>query len=72
MQRGKSVQPESASGPAEEPTRIRVEDPVCGMPIDPSEAAGSARPGERTVYFCSDHCRQIFADDPGRYLLGSA
>lgn len=72
MQRWKSVQPENASGPAEEPTRIRVEDPVCGMPIDPSEAAGSASAGEHTVYFCSNHCRRIFANDPGRYAEGSS
>lgn len=68
MQRRGVVQPDRISGPDEEPRGIRVEDPVCGMPIDPSEAAGSASAGERTVYFCSDHCRQIFADDPDRYL----
>lgn len=68
MQRRDLVQPDGVSGPVQETDRIRVEDPVCGMPIDPSEAAGSARDGDRTVYFCSDHCRQIFADDPDRYL----
>lgn len=67
MQRGKAGQPESASGAAGEQAGLRVQDPVCGMPLDPSEAAGTARTGERTVYFCSDHCRQIFAGDPGRY-----
>lgn len=68
MQRRGLVRPDMVSSSAEEPTGVRVEDPVCGMPVDPAESAGSARTKNGTVYFCSDHCRQICADDPRRYL----
>lgn len=28
-------------------------DPVCGMTVDPSTAAGTSRVGDPTYYFCS-------------------
>ncbi len=34
-------------------------DPVCGMRVDRARAV-SLRDGERTVYFCSEHCRRSF------------
>jgi Cu+-exporting ATPase len=42
-------------------------DPICGMTVDPSDAAGSAGYGGRTYYFCSDHCLETFQADPARY-----
>jgi uncharacterized membrane protein YraQ (UPF0718 family) len=41
-------------------------DPVCGMKVDRHRAVLSEATG-RTVYFCSEHCRQAFEADPGRY-----
>jgi Cu+-exporting ATPase len=35
-------------------------DPVCGMTVDPANAAGWSRRGDRTFYFCSASCKQKF------------
>ena len=37
-----------------------VQDPVCGMEIDPTQAAGQASYQGRTFYFCSEECMQKF------------
>ncbi|HEX8407552.1 MAG TPA: heavy metal translocating P-type ATPase [Thermoanaerobaculia bacterium] len=42
-------------------------DPVCGMTVDPANAAGSSRAGDRTFYFCSISCKQKFNADPAAY-----
>jgi YHS domain-containing protein len=46
----------------------RVKDPVCGMMIEPSEAAASYDYQGETYYFCSADERETFAADPSRYL----
>jgi YHS domain-containing protein len=40
-------------------------DPVCGMKA--TTGISSAYQG-KTYYFCSDHCRQQFDDDPQAYV----
>ncbi len=45
-------------------------DPVCGMEVEPKEAAGRHDHGERTYYFCAAPCLEKFRADPGRYLGG--
>ena len=47
-------------------------DPVCGMTIDPSLAAGQAEYGGRTYYFCSEHCLHRFNADPAAYAMPAA
>ncbi len=47
-----------------------VIDPVCGMKVDPSRAAGSVTHEGRTYYFCSKGCVAKFAADPQKYLSG--
>ena len=47
-------------------------DPVCGMSVDPSHAAGSAVHEGRAYYFCSNSCRQKFQADPTRFLTPHA
>jgi Cu+-exporting ATPase len=42
-----------------------VEDPVCGMEIDPA-AAGEEYQGT-TYYFCSEACHQRFMAAPEQY-----
>lgn len=47
----------------------RVQDPVCGMMVDP----GSARGGSysylgTTHYFCNPKCKEKFQANPGKYL----
>jgi YHS domain-containing protein len=52
-----SAQPQhdAAAGPA---------DPVCGMAVDPAQAAASATYAGRTYFFCAHGCRDQFAADP--------
>jgi YHS domain-containing protein len=49
-----------------------VVDPVCGMTVDPAAAAASVELAGERVYFCSDHCRQRFVDNPTAYRRTSA
>ena len=44
-----------------------VKDPVCGMWIEVSDAAGSTTYESQAVYFCSDQCRRDFESNPARY-----
>src|SRR5215470_10259755 len=43
-------------------------DPVCGMSIDRSTAAGKFEHEGADYYFCSKHCLQRFKTDPAAYL----
>ncbi len=43
-------------------------DPVCGMSVDPATAATSIEHEGHLYYFCSQHCAQAFAADPGAYV----
>jgi len=52
---------------AQQPAQTDV-DPVCGMSVDRSHAAGSHSHGGKTYHFCSTHCLEKFRADPGRYL----
>jgi Cu+-exporting ATPase len=46
---------------------MTVHDPVCGMEIDPSNAAASEEYEGQTYYFCSQSCHEKFLADPGQY-----
>ena len=43
-------------------------DPVCGMTVDPENAAGSVEYKGTTYYFCSTHCVHRFQKDPESFL----
>ena len=45
-----------------------AKDPVCGMEVDPQQAAGTSEYQGRTYYFCSSGCKQRFDQDPQRYV----
>jgi len=45
-----------------------VKDPVCGMQVDPTQAAGQAEYKGRTYYFCEDVCLQKFEARPELYV----
>jgi Cu+-exporting ATPase len=46
-----------------------VKDPVCGMDVEPAEAAGGHAEYRGTTYwFCNPVCREKFVADPARYL----
>jgi Cu+-exporting ATPase len=42
-------------------------DPVCGMQVDPSGAAGSSQHAGKTYYFCSPGCKAKFDKDPNKF-----
>ncbi|MBV9292861.1 MAG: permease [Frankiales bacterium] len=41
-------------------------DPVCGMQVERAHAASTTYDGA-AVFFCSDHCRERFLDQPDRF-----
>jgi Cu+-exporting ATPase len=43
-------------------------DPVCGMTVDPNNAAGSFEYQGKTYYFCSTHCVHRFRKNPESFL----
>jgi Cu(I)/Ag(I) efflux system membrane fusion protein len=44
-----------------------IQDPVCGMEVDPAKAAGSSEYNGKTYYFCSKTCKEKFDKDPKKY-----
>jgi P-type Cu+ transporter len=46
----------------------KARDPVCGMMVDPREAAGSVVYQGQTYHFCSKGCAARFQGDPEKYL----
>lgn len=49
---------------------VEARDPVCGMTVNPQKAAATYDYEGTTYYFCCQHCRAKFADDPGAYVSG--
>lgn len=45
-----------------------VKDPVCGMNVEPSKAAGSVEYQGKKYFFCSKSCAERFSADPEKYL----
>ena len=43
-------------------------DPVCGMDVDPAQAAGSVEYKGETYYFCAPGCKLAFEKEPEKYL----
>ncbi len=43
-------------------------DPVCGMTVNPSAAAGTHEYNGHSYFFCSTHCLNKFREDPERFL----
>jgi uncharacterized membrane protein YraQ (UPF0718 family)/YHS domain-containing protein len=60
----------SMAHPAHEQPKA-VEDPVCGMTVDPATAAHHSVHGGKTYYFCSAGCKQSFDNDPAKYVGAS-
>ncbi len=48
-----------------------VKDPVCGMAVDPKNAAATAEHGGTTYYFCSASCHDKFEQTPAHYTGSS-
>jgi P-type Cu+ transporter len=45
-----------------------AKDPVCGMDVDPGQAAGKSEYRGKTYYFCAEGCKRKFDQNPERYL----
>ncbi len=43
-------------------------DPVCGMDVDPQQAAGTSEYKGKTYYFCAPGCKKSFDKDPEQYV----
>ena len=43
-------------------------DPVCGMRVDPDDAAASAEYDGTTYYFCSQVCHEAFVAEPAAFV----
>jgi P-type Cu+ transporter len=43
-------------------------DPVCGMAVDPADAAGSHEYNGKTYYFCSPSCLERFKAGPAQFV----
>src|SRR5262249_15883361 len=43
-------------------------DPICGMEVEPSKAAGNQVYDGKTYFFCSHDCLAKFKEDPDKFL----
>ena len=48
-----------------------VQDPVCGMTVDPTKAEHRSIHDGETYYFCSAGCKESFDKDPAKYVGGA-
>jgi P-type Cu+ transporter len=46
-------------------------DPICGMEVEPSKAAGKHEYNGQVYYFCSQHCLGKFKENPATYMNAS-
>lgn len=45
-----------------------AKDPVCGMNVDETKAAGTAVYKGKTYYFCSASCKAKFEKEPDKHV----
>lgn len=53
---------------AESGSEVLETDPVCGMQVERSKAAGNVVHNGQTYFFCSQNCAAKFETDPQKYL----
>jgi Ala-tRNA(Pro) deacylase len=61
------AQPTVAAFASTSPRRASLMDPVCGAMLDADRAAGRSDHQGETYYFCSQHCKMEFDDNPYAY-----
>ena len=47
---------------------MNMKDPVCGMEVEPDDAAGESEFQGTTYYFCSNECKQKFDQKPQAFM----
>ncbi len=50
-----------------QPAADTIQDPVCGMSVQPATAKYKHNLGDADYYFCSQHCLEKFKANPGTY-----
>jgi len=63
-----SSRPDASGRGAAIAAEATVQDPVCGMSVDPARSRAQHEHAGRTYHFCCGGCRAKFAADPDRYL----
>jgi len=48
-------------------TELNVVDPICGMTVDPDDAAGTSTYRGDTFFFCAESCKAAFDAEPAKY-----
>ncbi len=48
---------------------MTVQDPVCGMRFAKHQSVAETDYGDETYYFCTEHCKEVFRRDPGRFVV---
>lgn len=48
---------------------LTVQDPVCGMWIEPEDAADLEFYKDRIFYFCAPHCKKDFNENPEKFII---
>ena len=46
---------------------MNTKDPVCGMDVEPDEAAGQSDYQGTTYYFCCNECKHKFDQNPAAF-----
>jgi P-type Cu+ transporter len=67
MERNHATPSQSLNEARQGPGNLVIKDPVCGMDVDPEQAAASEVRGGKTYYFCSAHCAEKFRAKPEQY-----
>lgn len=57
----------SAHDTERSPHILEIEDPVCGMDVDPADAEGKISHDGKVYFFCSKNCLKAFEKDPHKY-----
>jgi Cu+-exporting ATPase len=47
---------------------MQVTDPVCGMKVEDSKAAGKSNYKGKDYYFCATNCKTKFDKSPEQYI----
>ena len=61
------ARPSETSRKEVKPVAEKVKDPVCGMEIEPKQAAAKTQYQGKTYYFCSPGCKVAFEKNPTQY-----
>ncbi|MHA1505864.1 MAG: YHS domain-containing protein [Candidatus Asgardarchaeia archaeon] len=48
-----------------------AKDPVCGMEVDEETAELKSEYMGKVYYFCSEHCKKAFDENPSKYVKTS-